>query len=104
MKNYISAQEHWFGMYEKPEFPFYQSSKKFPIKDIKIDRPLMACSNEISPSDVLYMLMNFDKNAWMPITLNQDHYLLDGQHRLELARQMGLEYIDVIIQDTRLFQ
>jgi ParB-like chromosome segregation protein Spo0J len=48
--------------------------------------------------------MNFDREAWMPIHLNKDYYLLDGQHRLELARQMGLSFIDIIIQDTELLE
>lgn len=53
--------------------------------------------------DVFYMLVNFDKDVWMPPTLDDKHFLIDGQHRLELAKQMGLEYIDVVIQlDSKL--
>ena len=50
------------------------------------------------------MLMNFDRDARMPITINKNYYLLDGQHRLELARQMGLSFIDVVIEDSELLK
>jgi ParB-like chromosome segregation protein Spo0J len=41
-------------------------------------------------------------NFWTPITLDEEGYLLDGQHRLEAAKRMGLKYIDVVIQNTTL--
>jgi hypothetical protein len=75
---------------------------KFPIEKIKIDKSLFAYQNDVLQSDVLYMLMNFDREVWMPITINKNYYLLDGQHRLELARQMGLSFIDVIIENSEL--
>lgn len=102
MRNYIPVKKHWVEMVTRFDKPYWMPALKFPIEKIKIDKSLFAYQNKISQSDVLYMLMNFDRNAWMPITLNKDHYLLDGQHRLELARQMGLSYIDAIIEDAEL--
>ena len=82
--------------------PYFTPQLKFPIEEIKIDKSLFAYQNEVSTSDVLYMLMHFDRDAWAPISLNKEHCLKDGQHRLELARQMGLLYLDVIIEDSEL--
>lgn len=91
-------------MYTKFDKPYWTPALKFPIEKIKIDKSLFNYQNEVSQSIVLYMLMNFDRDAWMPITLNKDHCLLDGQHRLELARLMGLSYIDAVIEDSCLLR
>lgn len=91
-KKYIPCQKHWKDMFA--QYPMFRVIEKFPIQDIKRKK----LRNDINFNDVLYMLMNFDKEAWMPITLDGNHFLTDGQHRLELAREMGLSYIDVVIQ------
>lgn len=77
---------------------------KFPIEKIKLDKSLFAYQNDVSQSDILYMLMNFDREVWMPITINKNHYLLDGQHRLALAEQLGLSFVDVVIEDSELLK
>ena len=80
-------------MYE--QYDFYKIHKKFPVSKIQI-KPLY---NKVDKNEVLYMLMNFDKEAWMPVTLDKNYFLTDGQHRLELARQFGMEFIDVVIDN-----
>ena len=92
MKGYIACQKHWKDMFT--QYPMYKVIEKFPIRDIKRKK----LRNDINSKDVLHMLMNFSKDVWMPITLDQEYFLLDGQHRVELAKQMGLEYIDVVVQ------
>lgn len=82
-------------MYER--YDFYEIRKKFPIHKIQL-KPL---HNKVDKKEVLYMLMNFNKDAWIPITLDKDYFLTDGQHRLELARQFGMEFIDVVILDEK---
>ncbi len=104
MRNYIPVKKHWVEMYTRFDKPYWTPALKFPIKKIKIDKSLFSYQNDVSKSDVLYMLVNFDREIWIPITLNKDYYLLDGQHRLELARQMGLSYIDVVIEDSELLK
>ena len=104
MPIYIPVKKHWFEMYTRFDKPYWTPALKFPIEKIKIDKSLFDYQNEVSQSDVLYMLMNLDRNAWMPIIINKDQYLLDGQHRLELARLMGMMYIDAVIQDTELLE
>jgi len=89
-------------MYTKYDKSYWTPMLKFPIEKIKIDKSLFAYQNDVLQSDVLYMLMNFDREVWMPITINKNYYLLDGQHRLELARQIGLSFIDVIIENSEL--
>lgn len=88
---YISAEKHWLNMYE--QYDFFKVQKRFPINKIQL-KPLR---NKVDKNEVLYMLMNFDKEAWMPVTLDENYFLTDGQHRLELARQFGMEFIDVVI-------
>ena len=104
MRNYIPAKKHWLDMFTKYDKPYWTPMLKFPIEKIKIDKSLFAYQNDVLQSDVLYMLMNFDREVWMPITINKNYCLLDGQHRLELARQMGLSFIDVIIEDSELLK
>lgn len=96
-KDYIKSPQHWKNMLSKTLS--YKSEDKVPIKKIKIDRKLFSFDNPVNMDDVHYMLMNFSKDIWTPITVNTDYYLLDGQHRLALARLFGLNYIDVVIED-----
>ena len=70
---------------------------KFEISKIKIDKSRFSFCNEISQNEVKNIAYNFHKNAWEPITLDEDFYLKDGQHRLEAAKLMGLKYIDAFI-------
>ena len=92
---YCPVKKHWADMYK--QYEFYEFHKKFPIQKIRL-KPLC---NKINMNDVYYMLMNFDKEVWMPITLDMDYFLTDGQHRLELARRFGMEFIDVVILDEK---
>ncbi|MBI4359525.1 MAG: ParB N-terminal domain-containing protein [Candidatus Jacksonbacteria bacterium] len=80
------------------QYSFYRVVEKFPIQQIKRKK----LRNAVNMDDVFYMLMNFEKEAWTPVTLDHDYFLIDGQHRIELAKQMGLEYIDVVIQLCKL--
>lgn len=104
MRDYIPSDKHWVDMFTKHDKPYRTPVLKFPIEKIKIDKLLFDYQNEVSQSDVLYMLMHFDREVWMPITINKNYYLLDGQHRLKLAEQMGLSFIDVIIEDAELLE
>jgi len=96
-RNYIKSPQHWKDMFNK--FYCWQSKDKVPIKKIKIDRKLFSFDNLVDKKEEFYMMANFSKDIWMPITVNEDYYLLDGQHRLEVAKALGLNYIDVIIED-----
>ncbi len=99
-RDYIKSPQHWKDVFN--QYPHLQSKDKVLIKKIKIDRKLFDFDNPVNMDDVYYMLMNFSKNVWMPITVNKNYYLLDGQHRLALARLLGLNYIDVVIEDKNL--
>ncbi len=76
------------------QYSFYRVVEKFPIQQIKRKK----LRNEVNMNSVFYMLMNFEREAWAPITLDHDCFLVDGQHRIEFAKQTGLKYIDVVIQ------
>jgi len=65
---------------------------------------LFSYRNDIIESTVNLIVNCFDLMFWIPITVNKDFYLLDGQHRLEAAKRMNLKYIDVVIQDTELLE
>ena len=99
-RDYIKSPQHWKDVFSKNFF--YKSEDKVPIKKIKINRTLFDFDNPVNMDDVHYMLVNFSKDVWIPITVNKDYYLLDGQHRLALAKQLGLNYIDIVIEDADL--
>ena len=90
---YIPVEKHWLEMYQK--YDFYKVIKRFPVNKIH----LKSLKNRLDRSEVFHMLMNFDRDVWMPITLNKDYFLTDGQHRLELTKQLGIEFLDVVILD-----
>ncbi len=82
--------------------PYWTIKDRFPISEIKIDKNRMSFQNEVCQSVVSDILNYFDLYCWIPITLDKEFYLLDGQHRLSAAKRMNLEYIDVVIQDDDL--
>jgi len=92
MKKYIPCEKHWIDMFA--QYAMFKVIEKFPLRMIKRKK----LKNTLDAGNVLYMLLNFNKEAWMPLTLNEQNFLIDGQHRLELAKQMCLEYVDVVIQ------
>jgi hypothetical protein len=71
---------------------------KVPIEKIKIDTRLFSYPNSINVESAKSIAKYFDLDLWNPILVNKDYFLLDGQHRLEAAKSMGLKYIDVIVQ------
>ena len=92
MKKYIPCEKHWKDMFA--QYPMFKVMEKFPLSMIKRKK----LKNSLDAGAVLYILLNFNKEAWMPLTLNEQHFLIDGQHRFELAKQMCLEYFYVFIQ------
>ncbi len=81
---------------------YWVPEARVSISTIKINEDLFSYQNKVSESATLDIVRNFDNELWMPITVNQKYYLLDGQHRLAAAKYLGLEYIDVVIQNTEL--
>lgn len=86
---YIPSPEHWKEMFNK--YPFYAVKEQIAISEIKVNRALFAFNNEVRHGDVDYMLNNFELDAWMPVTVTEKMFLLDGQHRLACAKKLGLE-------------
>jgi len=95
MKNYTPSPNHWKDMFK--QYSFYTVVEKVAISRIKINRKLFSYDNPVDLEAVKDMADNFELNAWMPITVNEDYYLLDGQHRLKCAKMLGLKYIDVVV-------
>ena len=75
---------------------------KFEISKISIDKSRFSFCNEVVPSEVDNIAYYFHKDAWEPITLDDEYYLKDGQHRLAAAKKMGLKYIDAVIFNPNL--
>jgi hypothetical protein len=96
-RDYIPVKDFWLGIYKWESVkPFYEMRLKVPIDKIKYDKSMFV--NELSQSRVLELLLNFDRMYWDVIIINEDMYLLDGQHRMRLARLMGLKYIDAVVR------
>ena len=101
MKNYIPV-ELWRTTYTRPQIAeSFTFVEKVPLSKIKIDKSLFSWQNEVSPSHVDFIVENFDIDFWMPILINSEYFLLDGQHRLQVAKKLGLKYIDVVIDKER---
>lgn len=102
--NYIPALELNKVMFTKFDKPYWILIEKLPIANINFDKNRLSYQNNVSMSEVEYMVSNFEILGWIPITLDKEFYLLDGQHRLEVAKRLNLKYIDVVIQDTELLE
>ena|GEM_PF-4737896 len=59
----------------------------------------MSFPNPIYEGTVQTILEHFNEYAWFPILINKDYFLLDGQHRLEVAHRLNLRFIDAIIDN-----
>lgn len=86
---YIPSPEHWKEMFNK--YHFYEVKEQVAIDEIKINRSLFDFNNKVCTSSVDNMLKNFELDAWMPVTVTEKMFLLDGQHRLACAKKLGLE-------------
>ena len=108
MRDYIPVKKHWFGMYlrlnNSNKKQYYTPHLKFPIEKIRVDISHYADKQEMFRADVFYMLVNFDRTVWEPVIINKSGLLLDGYHRVEAAKQMGLFFIDLVIEDTELLE
>ena len=105
VSRYIPTLAHWNNMYvENFDVPYWTPEAKVPIEKIKIDRKRLAFDNPVVMPEVSRMAANFDPELWMPIMVDKDYCLLDGQHRLAVARKLGLRYIDVVIEDGDLLK
>lgn len=97
-KNYIPTLELWRSMFLQPCFGgAWTLEERVPVTEIKIDKSLFSFQNEVSESKVDSMVKEFNIDCWIPITVNPEYFLLDGQHRLQTAKRLGLKYIDVIV-------
>jgi len=47
------------------------------------------------------MVNRFYLDAWEPIMINERYFLIDGQHRLMVAKKLGLKYIDAIVANEK---
>lgn len=95
-KEYIASPQHWKDMYT--QYPaIYRVIEKFPIGKIRRRK----LRNEVDHKEVLYMLTNFYHEAWAPIVIDKKNYLVDGQHRLTVATQFCMRYIDVVVKDEQ---
>jgi hypothetical protein len=104
-KKYIPISEIWKETYSRPPVAIsFTLVEKVPITEIKIDKRLFSWQNKVDKSQVDFIIKNFDQDFWMPILVNRCYFLLDGQHRLRVAKRMGLEFIDVVIdKENRAF-
>ena len=102
-KNYVQSPYHWKEMWinaSKRDFDWdWIPIDKVRIKKIKVDKKFLP--NEVDNNEVIYMINNFDEEVWFPVMINEDYFLLDGQHRLRLAFHTCMKYIDVIMEKRK---
>ncbi len=73
------------------------SVRKVSLDKIKVDTRRMAYPNVPSLDEALHLIQYFDIENWLPIRLDDEYYLLDGQHRMIIARLLGLKYLDAVM-------
>jgi hypothetical protein len=76
----------------------WQLIEKFPISKIEYDGNKYP--NKLNMSEVLFMIGQFYPFGYVPIRIDMNYNLLDGQHRLKFAELCGLEFIDVWIDNN----
>lgn len=100
-KNYIPCQNFFmdFSVVNKTAPGFCTPIKKCPIDKIKFKKKYLPIANDVIEEDVNWIVNDFHIEGWEPIFLNSKMYLIDGQHRLAAAKEMGLKFLDVVIID-----
>jgi hypothetical protein len=97
---YIPSPDYLIFMYSSSEFNGrWVVQTKIPIEKIKIDKALFSFQNDVDMGAVEYLCENFEIGAWYPVMVNTEYFLLDGQHRLAAAQKMGLQYIDIVVDN-----
>lgn len=94
-KDYIPSDDENYDFLTKRTG--WTVQRKVPISDIRVDKSRMSFPNDVSESQVKTISDDFDSEQWLPVRVDEDGYLLDGQHRLKAARRMGLKYIDTVV-------
>lgn len=102
--NYIPVPPENYDLYTRFDLPYWTPARRVSVAAIKVDKARLDFANEVSPEHVKTIIENFNIDFWYPIVLDKEGYLLDGQHRLEIARCVGLKYLDAVIQDTVLLE
>lgn len=99
-KMYIPTSEIWKETYAKPQtMKSFSLVERVPLSKIKIDKNRFSWQNAVDPARVNFIAQHFDLDFWMPVLVDPDYFLLDGQHRLRVAKKLGLKFIDVAIDN-----
>ena len=89
--DYVPAIEESYRLFLRFDQPFWVAARRVPIESIKVDKSLMSFPNEVCEEMVETIVSHFGDYQWLPITLNEDDFLLDGQHRLAAAKRVNHE-------------
>jgi uncharacterized protein (DUF1015 family) len=100
-KTYIPCKDYFmnFSVVNNTTPGYCTPIKKYRIDEIKFNKKYLSFANPVREEDVNSIVNDFYIDAWEPIFLNPKHYLIDGQHRLEAAKYMGLKFMDIVIID-----
>ena len=98
---YIPVDDHLMDVYVKYA-PAFVPKRRVAIANIQVSKKRLPYANPVDMAEVTRIIFDFFQEAWEPIHISPDSFLLDGQHRLKAAEKMGLRYIDVIVVDDEL--
>lgn len=93
-RDYLPAPKHTMTLMHKGFEGYHTAILKVPINQIK--RP-NSYPNELDEREAFRILMEFDRERWDPVYIDPEYNLLDGQHKLWVAKQMGYHFIDAIM-------
>lgn len=72
--------------------------RRLPIRAVKIDRRRLQYEGDTSRENIDHIFRNFYQEAWEPIEITEDYYLLNGMVQLKVAERIGLRYIDAVMK------
>jgi ParB-like chromosome segregation protein Spo0J len=96
--DYIKSAGDWGNSYAIKSNTGFRFMERVRISKIKKRKRYR---NRPSVSEVISMVTEFYPDAWEPIMINERFFLIDGQHRLMVAKRLGLKYIDAIVANEK---
>jgi DNA modification methylase len=100
LSDYVPASQGITSTYNVFNGTNFTFISRFPVERIKSEERSAEAQKEIDYNWVAHILGNFDDRLWEPIVLDHDYYLIDGYHRLAVAKLLRLRYIDIIVTDN----
>lgn len=78
--------------------PIWSIRRQVAVHTIMIGKLDAPYPNPLDCGEVETILAYFDREQWLPIMLDHEGFLLDGQHRLEVCCRKELFFVDAVVR------